>query len=65
MTWRWMAASTLWDMAQEGNYNLAVSLADVLKGLFPNHPVRPRPHKQKSLEDGKRDERADTGGGEG
>lgn len=38
MTWRWLDAGVLWDMAMDGDLNLAVSAAEVVKTMFARRP---------------------------
>lgn len=34
MIWRWLDAGVLWDMVMDGDFNLAVSAAEVVKIMF-------------------------------
>lgn len=34
MIWRWMNAGVLWDMVMDGDLNLAVSAAEVVRIMF-------------------------------
>lgn len=44
MTWRWMNAGVLWDMAMDGDLNLAVSAAEVVRTMFARRSLAIQRH---------------------